>query len=255
MKKGILLAGGRGTRLMPLTKIQNKHMLNVYDQPMAYWPMMTLRDSGIKDILIVSSRDHVGGFLQYFGSGKEFGIKLSYEIQDEDSGYGIPGALKVAEDFVGKEKKMAVILGDNIFEENFRSDFQKFKRGAQVFLKRVVNPRSYGVAVVDKKDDARIKKIVEKPLRWKGDKAVTGLYLYDEKVFEIIKKLKPSRRGELEITEVNNWYIKKKEMRYRILDGFWGDAGESHDSLLKASNLVAEYLAEEEVENFELEEL
>jgi len=244
--KGILLCGGKGTRLLPLTKTTNKHLIPVYDQPMAYWPMMTLKNSGITEILLVSSRDHVGGFLQYFGSGKEFGIKLYYDIQDEDSGYGIPGALKVAEDFIGKNKKMAVILGDNIFEEGFVEEIRAFKRGAQIFLKRVANPQSYGVAIIDKKDRTKIKKIIEKPKRWRGDKAVTGLYLYDNRVFDIIRNLKPSRRGELEITDVNNWYIKRGEMRYRILDGFWGDAGESHDSLLRAGNLVAEYIVKKE---------
>jgi glucose-1-phosphate thymidylyltransferase len=242
--RGILLAGGKGTRLWPLTKTTNKHMIAVYNQPMAYWPMMTLKKSGIKDILLVSSRDHVGGFLNYFGSGKEFGVKLTYDIQEEAS--GIAGALGVARDFIGKDKNMAVVLGDNIFKESFAEDIRSFSKGAKVFLKRMANPEAYGVAIINKKDKTKIKKIVEKPKIKVGDKVVTGLYLYDNQVFDIIDELKPSRRGEFEITDVNNWYIKRGEMNYRILEDLWADAGENHNSLLRASNLVAEYIVKKE---------
>ena len=231
--KGVICAGGTGSRLMPLTKVTNKHLLPVYDKPMIYYPLQTLIDAGIKEILIVSGVGHAGHFVNLLGSGKEFGVKLSYEIQDEAG--GIAQALSLAEDFADKED-IAVILGDNVFEDRF--DFSDFKGGARIFLKKVENANRFGVAEVD---GSKIINVEEKPKKLKSDLAVTGLYLYDSKVFDYIRELKPSGRGELEITDVNNKYIKEGEMDYFVLKGFWSDAG-TFDSLLKSSNLIKEKL-------------
>jgi len=250
MKKGVLLCGGKGTRLAPLTKITNKHLLPIWNQPMAYWPMMTLKYSGVTDILLITTPDHVGDFFKYFKDGKEFDVNLSYAVQDEAK--GIADALSLAEDFVlddvrkaGFEpyiQKFAVILGDNIFgPQNFTKDFEEFYNsdaGAKVFLKRVSNWKDYGIAVVK---NNKIKRIVEKPKRMIGDLAVTGLYLYSGDIFKKIKELKPSKRGELEITDINNWYLRRKKLDYKILDGIWFDAGESLKTYLRVNNIVSEY--------------
>lgn len=235
--KGIILAGGKGTRLLPLTKITNKHLLPVYNKPMIYYPLETLIDAGIKNILIISGPDHAGHFLNLLGSGREFGVKLSYEVQEEAG--GIAQALGLAEDFADDDKIIA-ILGDNIFEDRgaikkAANDFKKQKRGAKVFLKEVEDANRFGVAEI-KRD--KIIGIKEKPRKPKSNLAVTGLYMYDKNVFDIIRKLKPSKRGELEITDVNNSYINKKIMSYQIVKGAWTDAG-TFNSLLKASNLAS----------------
>jgi len=227
--KGVILAGGTGSRMMPLTKVTNKHLLPVYDRPMIYYPLQTLIGMGIKEILIVSGQGHAGHFVNLLGSGKEFGVKLSYEVQDEAG--GIAQALGLAEDFSDNED-IAVILGDNIFEETF--DISNYDKGAIIFLKEVENPHRFGVAELHRD---KIISIEEKPKNPKSNYAVTGLYIYDKEVFEIIKTLKPSERGELEITDVNNYYIQKGKMNPVFVNGFWSDAG-TFESLNRASNLI-----------------
>lgn len=229
--KGVILAGGTGSRLYPLTKVTNKHLLPVYDKPMICYPLEKLINAGIEEIMIVSGRGHVGHFLELLGSGSELGVSITYEIQ-EGAG-GIAQALGLARRWAGTEN-VAVILGDNIFEDNFREDIESFERGAKVFLKEVPDPQRFGVAEVN---GSRILSIEEKPQAPKSNLAVTGLYLYDARVFEIIRTLKPSGRGELEITDVNNAYVRNGEMRYSVLSGFWSDAG-TFDSLMRASVMV-----------------
>ncbi len=230
--KGVICAGGTGSRLLPLTKITNKHLLPVYKKPMIYYPLQTLVDAGVRDILIISGPGHAGHFLNLLGSGKEFGARLSYTIQTEAG--GIAQALSLAEDFVDDES-VAVILGDNIYQDKF--DFKNFKTGAKVFLKPVSDPQRFGVAEV--KGD-KITGIQEKPKQPKSNFAVTGLYLYDNSVFTKIKTLKPSGRGELEITDVNNCYLQEGNLSYHLLKGFWSDAG-TFETLLSASNTVKEF--------------
>ena len=234
--KGVILAGGSGTRLLPLTKVTNKHLLPVYDRPMIYFPIQALKRAGIKEILIVSGRGHAGHFLELLGSGKELGVRLSYEVQEKPG--GIAQALGLAKDF-SDGGKIAVILGDNIFEQNLRQaivDFKKQKSGAKIFLTRVKNPRAYGVAEIKKN---KIAGIVEKPKKPKSHLAVTGVYFYDQQVFDIIRTLNPSARGELEVTDINNFYIQKRLMRFEILKGWWGDCGENFGSLLRTAQLAA----------------
>ena len=235
--KGIILAGGTGTRLSPLTQVTNKHLLPVYKKPMIYWPLETLIQCGIKNVLIISGRGHAGHFLDLLGSGRKFGIDLSYDIQEEAG--GIAHALSIAEDFADNGK-VAVILGDNIFMnakeiKNGVRDFQKQRRGAKIFLKSVSDASRFGVADIRR---GRVIGIEEKPERPKSNLAVTGMYLYDNQVFQVIKVLKPSKRGELEITDVNNHYVKKNQMSYHILKSEWTDAG-TFDSLLKANIIAA----------------
>lgn len=231
--KGVLLCGGTGSRLGMLTRITNKHLLPVYSKPMVLYPLQVLLDTGIKDILIVSGQEHAGHFLRLLGSGKVFNARFMYEVQDEAG--GIAQALSLAEDFADKDN-IAVILGDNIFEDNFAKDINIFKSGAKIFLKETEAAKRFGVAEIK---DGKVVNIEEKPRNPKSDYAVTGLYLYDTKVFDIIKNLKPSARGELEITDVNNHYIKNNEMGYAIVKGFWSDAG-TFDSLFRASKLIME---------------
>lgn len=229
--KGIILAGGTGSRLFPLTKVTNKHLLPVYDKPMIYYPLQTLITAGITEIMIVSGRGHAGHFLELLGSGMDFGVSFTYEIQ-ETAG-GIAQALGLAESWADDEG-VAVILGDNIFQDTVKSDVASFRKGAKIFLKEVIDAQRFGVAEL--RND-RVISIEEKPQYPRSHFAVTGLYLYDSDVFSIIRTLKPSGRGELEITDVNNAYIKKEMMQYTILKGFWSDAG-TFDSLLRASILV-----------------
>ncbi|MDD1687141.1 sugar phosphate nucleotidyltransferase [Methanoregula sp.] len=229
--RGIILAGGTGSRLFPLTKVTNKHLLPVYDKPMIYYPLQTLVNAGITDIMIVSGRGHAGHFLELLGSGADFGVRLTYEIQEKAG--GIAQALGLAEKWAD-EDAVAVILGDNIFQDDVKNDVASFKEGAKIFLKTVPDAERFGVAELE---GDRVLSIEEKPKQPKSNYAVTGLYLYDADVFSIIRTLKPSGRGELEITDVNNAYLKKGMMTYGILDGFWSDAG-TFDSLLRASVLV-----------------
>lgn len=234
--KGIVLAGGLGTRLHPLTKITNKHLLPVYNRPMIYYPIQTLVDAGIKEILIVTGGRNAGHFLELLGNGKEFGLKhLDYTYQEGEG--GIAAALSLAEYFVEGDP-VCVILGDNVYEKSVRQsaeEFMKRGRGARIHLKKVENAQRFGVPIIE---GDRILKIEEKPKNPKSDYAVTGLYMYDPEVFKIIKTLKPSGRGELEITDVNNAYIERSDMTYAIVDGWWSDAG-TFDSLLRTNILVA----------------
>lgn len=229
--KGIILAGGTGSRLYPLTKVTNKHLLPVYDKPMIYYPLLTLINAGIDDIMIVSGRGHAGHFLELLGSGVEFGVRLTYEIQDEAG--GIAQALSLTEDFADDEA-IIVILGDNIFETNIHSAVKSFNSGASIFLKEVKDASRFGVAEIN---GDHIVSIEEKPQSPKSNLAVTGLYIYDSRVFDIIRNMKPSKRKELEITDVNNEYIRMGDMTYSVLDGYWSDAG-TFESLFRASELV-----------------
>lgn len=229
--KGIILAGGTGSRLFPLTKITNKHLLPVYDKPMICYPLKTLVSAGIDEILIVSGRGHVGDFLELLGSGSEDGIRLSYEIQ-EGAG-GIAQALGLARHFADNDS-VTVILGDNIFEDSVRDAVQSFRSGARIFLKEVPDASRFGVAEIA---GEKIVSIEEKPHHPKSSLAVTGLYIYDAGVFDVIRDLRPSLRGELEITDVNNAYIQKGAMTFSQLHGFWSDAG-TFDSLLRAGMIV-----------------
>lgn len=234
--KGVLLAGGNGRRLNPLTDITNKHLLPVYNKPMILYPLQTLTDAGIKDILVITGREYAGGFLKLLGSGRNYGCSLTYEIQDEAG--GIAQALGLAEDFADGEN-IAVILGDNIFEDNFKKDIEDFdgQKGARIFLKQTKDASRFGVAELD---GDKIVNIEEKPSKPKTDLAVTGFYLYDSGVFDVIKNLKPSGRGELEITDVNNHYIKQGLMKSHTVAGNWTDAG-TFESLYRA-NRVARHI-------------
>ncbi len=235
--KGIILAGGNGTRLRPLTNVTNKHLLPVYDRPMIYYPLQTMAACGFKDVLIVSGREHAGHFLHLLGSGKDFGLKISYEVQEEAG--GIAQALQLAFDF-SDNQSVAVHLGDNIFENSDQlvagvRSFLEQDRGSMIFLKEVADPERFGVAEVEGK---KVLRIIEKPKNPATNLCVTGFYIYDKNVFDIIKNLKPSSRGELEITDVNNAYIERSEMKYVKVEGEWTDAG-TFESLYRASELMA----------------
>ena len=234
--KGVILAGGLGTRLKPCTKVTNKHLLPVYDKPMIYYPLKTLVSAGLEDIMIVTGGNNAGDFLRLLGNGKEFGLKdISYAYQEGEG--GIAEALKLAESFAD-EGSIAVMLGDNLIENDISDavkEFEKQNSGARIFLKEVDNPERLGVAEIK---DGRVVNIAEKPKKPISSYAVVGIYMYDNDVFEIIKKLKPSDRGELEITDVNNEYIRRGTMAYSILEGWWTDAGTSFESLFRASKLV-----------------
>lgn len=235
--KGVILAGGTASRLYPLTKITNKHLLPVYNKPMIYYPIESLIKAGIKDIMIVSGKGHAGDFLELLGSGQKFGARFSYAVQEEAG--GIAQALDLTRDFVDNEK-VVVYLGDNILQDDINDAVNEFKQvtmGARIFLKKVEKPEAYGVATIN---GDKIENIVEKPEKFISDMAVVGVYMYDNQVWDIIKTLKPSGRGELEITDVNNFYVKQGTMNYSVLKGWWGDCGESIDTWLQANNLVAE---------------
>lgn len=231
--KGVILAGGLGTRLSPLTAITNKHLLPIYDKPMILYPLETLKKAGIYEIMIVCGKEHGGDFMNFLGSGRDYGVKLSYALQNGAG--GIAEALGLAEDFAD-EGQIAVILGDNIFEGNFLKEVEKFidQDGAMVFLKNVGNPQRFGVAEIQ---GDKIINIEEKPINPKSNYATAGFYLYNFDVFSKIKKIKPSKRGELEITDVHNLYIKEKKLSYGLVEGFWSDAG-TFKSLLKVANWV-----------------
>ena len=233
--KGIILAGGTGSRLHPLTKVTNKHLLGVYNKPMIYYPLFTLKRAGVKEILIISGQGHAGHFLELLGSGSQFGLRLSYDIQEEAG--GIAHALALAERFAGGDKT-CVFLGDNIVQDDLAEAVQDFElqpKGAKVFIKKVDRPESYGVPTIE---GNKIAKITEKPKKPDSTFAVTGIYMYDHQVFDIVRSLKPSDRGELEITDVNNFYIEQGTLSYEIIEGFWGDCGESFDSFLEAAQLI-----------------
>lgn len=236
--KGVILAGGLGSRLYPLTKVTNKHLLPVYNRPMIYYPIETLVKAGIKDILVVTGGNSSGDFLKLLGNGKQFGLKhINYTYQEGEG--GIAQALSLAEHFVAGQK-MVVILGDNIIQEDISLQvrhFEKQQEGARLLLKKVPDPERFGVASFR---SGKITGIIEKPKKPKSPYAVIGIYMYDARVFDFIRTLKPSRRGELEITDVNNWYLKRGVLEYDFLKGFWTDAG-TFESLHRASTLVARH--------------
>lgn len=234
--KGIVLAGGLGTRLYPLTRVTNKHLLPVYREPMIYYPIRTLVNAGIKDILIVTGGNNAGDFLRLLGNGSEFGLKhLNYTYQEGEG--GIAAALGLAQHFADGGKIM-VVLGDNIIEKNVRTAaeaFERQERGAKVILKEVPDPQRFGVPAFE---NGRIVRIDEKPAVPASPYAVIGIYMYDGTVFDVIRTLKPSQRGELEITDVNNHYIREGTLTWEVLDGWWSDAG-TFESLQYAGNMVA----------------
>ena len=235
--KGVVLAGGLGTRLRPLTSVTNKHLLPVYNQPMIYYPIQTLVNAGITDIMVVTGGSSAGEFLRLLGNGKAFGLKhLNYAYQEGEG--GIADALSLVEHFAAGEA-MCVVLGDNIIEGNILSAVTAYRaqgRGAKIILKKVPDPQRFGVPRLDGNN---VVSIDEKPKVPQSDYAVIGIYMYDGEVYDIIRSLKPSGRGELEITDVNNAYIARNQMTWEELDGWWTDAG-TFESLLRASNLVAE---------------
>ncbi len=234
--RGIILSGGSGTRLRPLTKITSKQLLPIYNRPMIYYPLNTLIKAGIKEILIIVSPERAGDYLNLLGSGKEFGVKFTYEIQDKPE--GLAQAFIIGENFIDQEN-VAMILGDNIFEDDFSEDIKNFKGGAKIFAKHVPDPERFGVVKFN--DELKAEKIVEKPQEFLSNYAVTGLYVYDKKIVEIAKNMKPSPRGELEITDVNNYYLEKGELEVAMVNGEWLDAG-TFESLLKAQNFAKEKL-------------
>ncbi len=242
--KGVVLAGGLGSRLRPLTSVTNKHLLPVYNQPMIYYPIQTLVNAGIQDIMIVTGGNSAGDFLKLLGNGKAFGLKhLNYTYQEGEG--GIAAALSLVEHFAD-DGPICVILGDNIIQGNIRAasdDYLRQERGAKILLKRVPDPQRFGVPELDGRHVVRIE---EKPQEPKSEYAVIGIYMYDVQVFDIIRTLKPSGRGELEITDVNNAYIERGALTWDELEGWWTDAG-TFESLLRASNLVAETGANNEV--------
>lgn len=232
--KGVILAGGTGSRLSPLTEVTNKHLLPVYNKPMVFYPLQTLIDAGIKDILIVTGGEEVGDFLRLLGSGSKWGVRLTYRCQDGSG--GIPVALSLAKEFVDDDKCVA-ILGDNIMEKSIRKEVEEFAKseiGAKIFLQRVKDPKRFGLAEVK---GNKVIGCYEKPENPKTDLAILGVYMFDKKVFDIIPALKPSKRGELEIVDVLNNYIKNNDLGYSVLDGFWIDAG-TFEALFRATQFV-----------------
>ena len=236
--KGVILAGGTGSRLFPLTKVTNKHLLPVYDKPMIYYPLECMAKAGIDEVLLVTGGNNAGDFIRLLGNGREFGLKnLNYTYQDGAG--GIAQALGLAEHFAENDS-ICLILGDNIVEYTIRESVKRFRhqgQGAKILLSQVENPRAYGVAEME---GDKVVKIVEKPKEPKSNWAVIGIYFYDGRVFDIVKTLKPSARNELEITDVNNAYIELGEMTADKVHGFWADAGENIDFYLKACNTVAQ---------------
>lgn len=233
--KGVILAGGTGSRLYPLTLITNKHLLPIYDRPMIYYPLQTLKDMGVQEVLLISGKGHAGQFLELLAGGSEFGLKISYEIQEQAG--GIAQALQLARSFVGQDP-FVVILGDNIFEDSLKEaaqDFLKSSSMAHVFLKEVAQPQHYGVPSFE---GDRINAILEKPQNPPSAFAVTGCYFYRPAVFEFLETLKPSARGELEISDVNDHYVREGQLTHSVLQKFWGDCGESIDAMLEVSNVM-----------------
>ncbi len=234
--KGIVLAGGTGSRLHPLTKVTNKHLLPIGEKPMVYYPVESLVSSGVEDIMIVTGTEHVGNMLSLLGSGRNFGCNFTYRVQDRPD--GVAGALALCEDFVGDDS-CTVILGDNVFSHNLKSDIEAFQAReaslkCRLFLKQVEDPSRYGIAKVE---GEKITKLVEKPQEFISDLCVCGIYMYDNNAFSAIKSLELSGRGEYEITEVNNFYLKNGEVTFGMLPGIWTDAG-THASYQTANILV-----------------
>lgn len=233
--KGIVLAGGTGSRMYPLTKVTNKHLLPIGKEPMIFHPIKKLTEAGVTEILIVTGVEHMGAVVQLLGSGKDFGAQFTYRVQDEAG--GIAQALGLAKNFVGDDS-MVVLLGDNIFQDSIKEAVRKYEekscKGARIFIKSVEEPRRFGVAEIQ---GNKVLSIEEKPETPKSNFCVTGIYFYDSEVFKFIETLKPSGRGELEITDVNNAYIKQDSMEFETLKGWWTDAG-THDSYRMANNLI-----------------
>ncbi len=231
--KGVILAGGLGTRLYPLTYVTNKHLLPVYNKPMIFYPINTLIKAGIAEIMVVVGGPHAGHFIQILRNGRDLGIKhLEFAYQEKEG--GIADALSLAEDFLDGES-VTVILGDNTTDADISKDVQEFNSGGVIFLKEVPDPQRFGVPTFDSEDGSKIIRITEKPAKPDTNFAVTGLYIYDHQAFNFIKKIKPSTRGELEITDVNNFYIEKRQLKWSMLKGYWRDAG-TFDTLLEAGN-------------------
>lgn len=228
--RGIVLAGGKGTRLAPLTKVTPKELLLVYNRPMIFYPLQTLLDAGIKDILIVVSPEYADDFKKLLSSGQEFDANFVYKIQEKPE--GLAQAFIIGEDFIGQDS-VTMILGDNIFEDKFSAIVDNFKSGGHIFAKKVSDPERFGVVKFG--DNGQAIKIVEKPKEFLSDYAVTGLYIFDNRVSGIAKSLRPSARNELEITDIHNWYLERGELKADVVNGEWIDAG-TFDSLLKASN-------------------
>lgn len=244
--KGIILAGGLATRLRPLTLVTNKHLLPVYHKPMVYYPIEAMKRAGITEVLVSSSPDHSGDFANLLRAGEEFGLKLYYAVQANPKG-GISDAILLAEEFA-KDEKLLVLLGDNIFGHDLSHavhDFEQKEKGAKIFgIKMPTESKQYGVIEVD--DTGRVISIEEKPEHPKSDIAQTGIYMYDNRVFDFIHKLSPSERGELEVTDLNNFYVKEGTMECEMID-WWIDAGTSYDELLRANILVAEKVRQGEI--------
>ena len=235
--KGVILAGGKATRLRPLTQVTNKHLLPIYDRPLIYYPLEAMARAGVQEVLVITNPEHAGHFLQLLRTGSEFGLQLTYELQEEAG--GLAQAVGLAEPFA-RGSKLLVLLGDNIFTHDLRPSVERFRaqeRGAVIFAKEVEEPQHYGVVETE---GERVLGIEEKPAHPKSRLAQTGIYLYDERVFSFIGQLSPSGRGELEITDLNNIYVAEASMRCETLDGWWIDAGTSHDELLAANVQVAE---------------
>ncbi|MBN2096665.1 NTP transferase domain-containing protein [Candidatus Peregrinibacteria bacterium] len=232
--KGIILAGGSGTRLHPITKVTSKQLLPVYNQPMIYFPLQTLLTAGIRDILIIVAPDHSGDFVNLLGSGRQFGARFAYEVQDKPE--GLAQAFLIGEDFIGKDDA-AMILGDNIFTHDFSASVKSFRYGAKIFVKQVPDAKRFGVVEFD--DKGKVISIEEKPEIPKTNYAQTGFYLYDKYVTDYVKTLKPSKRGELEIVDLNKIYLEKGQLTAELIQGDWIDAG-TFESLYKASTIVRE---------------
>ncbi len=240
--KGVILAGGTGSRLFPSTKVTNKHLLPVFDRPMIYYPIQTLKNSGVRDILIITSATNAGDFLRLMGSGKDLGVNLTFKVQDGSG--GIAQALGLAESFAGNDS-IAMVLADNIFESDFAADVINFRSGARIFIKKVEDPERFGVVEVD--EVGIVRSVEEKPTLPKSDTVQTGFFLYDSKVFDMIREIRPSDRGELEITDVNKLYLERGELTATEVHGMWCDAG-THDSLLEAAILAQEAFDPERVQ-------
>ena len=235
--KGVVLAGGKATRLRPLTKVTNKHLLPIYDKPLIYYPLQAMAKAGVHDVLVITNPEHAGHFIQLLGSGREFGLQLAYELQEEAG--GLAQAVGLAESFIGNEKTL-VLLGDNIFTSDLRPAVERFNAqdgGAVIFGVEMEHPEHYGVIEMD---GEHVVGIEEKPAQPKSHLVQTGIYMYDERVWSFMDRLAPSSRGELEITDLNNVYVQEGSMRCETLDGYWIDAGTSHDELLSANIAVAD---------------
>ena len=234
--RGIILSGGSATRLRPCTKVTSKQLLPIYNRPMIYYPLNTLIKAGVKEILIIVAPERAGDYLNLLGSGRQFGVKLTYEIQDKPR--GLAEAFIIGENFID-EDNVTLILGDNIFEDDFTEDIRSFQKGAKIFAKKVKDPERFGVVEINNK--AEVWSIEEKPLKHKSNLAITGLYIYDHRVIDVAKKLKPSARGELEIVDLHNWYLARHELEVSLVHGAWIDAG-TFDSLLEAQSLARDRL-------------